>query len=394
MKAGWEGLFAVEKEKNAFATLSHNLIEQREGAPRFQWPEWLPKQPKSVETLLRDYRPELNDLSGKVTLLAGGPPCQGFSTLGRRLQTDPRNQAFRSYLRMVRILKPAVVLMENVRGIASAFDLPTKPNHDAKQLKYSELISSSLRRLGYTVWTRTILARDFGVPQTRPRFIVIGYYRGEWIKEITPFFVLDQLREEFLRRRNLRAPVGTKQALNDLRTAGMELAPCVDSPTHRQGPHRSPRSSYQKLLHNGLNGVAPNSHRLANHRSDTVSKFKWLISNCEKGRVLSPDERGIHITGKRTVYVLDPMAPAPTVTTLPDDMLHYAEPRILSVREMARLQSFPDWFEFKGKYTTGGELRVKECPRYTQVGNAVPPLLAEAMGEALREFYSAAHGSE
>ncbi|MBK6780906.1 MAG: DNA cytosine methyltransferase [Gemmatimonadetes bacterium] len=71
------------------------------------------------------------------------------------------------------------------------------------------------------------------------------------------------------------------------------------------------------------------------------------------------------------------------MTTLPDDVLHYSEPRILTVRESARLQSFPDWFTFSGKYTTGGRQRVKECPRYTQVGNAVPPLLAQAIGTAL-----------
>lgn len=74
------------------------------------------------------------------------------------------------------------------------------------------------------------------------------------------------------------------------------------------------------------------------------------------------------------------------MTTLPDDMIHYAEPRILTVRETARLQSFPDWFQFKGKYTTGGDRRTKECPRYTHMGNAVPPLLAEAIGRALLDF--------
>lgn len=77
--------------------------------------------------------------------------------------------------------------------------------------------------------------------------------------------------------------------------------------------------------------------------------------------------------------------PAPTITTLPDDILHYCDPRILTVREYARLQSFPDWFVFKGKYTTGGDRRTKECPRYTQVGNAVPPLLALAIARALRD---------
>ena len=74
---------------------------------------------------------------------------------------------------------------------------------------------------------------------------------------------------------------------------------------------------------------------------------------------------------------------APTITTLPDDFIHYNEPRILTVREFARLQSFPDWFEFHGKYTTGGELRKVDCPRYSQIGNAVPPRLAMFLGRYL-----------
>ena len=87
--------------------------------------------------------------------------------------------------------------------------------------------------------------------------------------------------------------------------------------------------------------------------------------------------------GKRTTTPLDGQAPAPTVTTLPDDLVHYSDPRTMSVREHARLQSFPDWFSFRGPYTSGGSQRRRACPRYTQVGNAVPPLLAEGLGETL-----------
>jgi len=83
---------------------------------------------------------------------------------------------------------------------------------------------------------------------------------------------------------------------------------------------------------------------------------------------------------KQAITPLCKDLPSATVTTLPDDIIHYAEPRILTVRENARLQTFPDWFEFTGAYTTGGKQRKHTCPRYTQVGNAVPPLLAEAMG--------------
>ena len=83
---------------------------------------------------------------------------------------------------------------------------------------------------------------------------------------------------------------------------------------------------------------------------------------------------------KQITKVLSRNLCAPTVTTLPDDLLHYDEPRILTVRENARLQSFPDWYDFKGPYTTGGERRKFSCPKYTQIGNAVPPLMAEGLG--------------
>ena len=86
---------------------------------------------------------------------------------------------------------------------------------------------------------------------------------------------------------------------------------------------------------------------------------------------------------KHRVYPMSSNVPAPTITTLPDDVVHYSDPRILTVRESARLQSFPDWFEFGGKFTTGGNRRKQECPRYTQVGNAVPPLLARAIGSGI-----------
>jgi DNA (cytosine-5)-methyltransferase 1 len=89
---------------------------------------------------------------------------------------------------------------------------------------------------------------------------------------------------------------------------------------------------------------------------------------------------------KHSFVILHPRQPSHTLTTLPDDILHYSENRILTVREFARLQSFPDWFAFQGNYTTGGKRRTHECPRYTQVGNAVAPFLAEVLGMALAEL--------
>ena len=103
----------------------------------------------------------------------------------------------------------------------------------------------------------------------------------------------------------------------------------------------------------------------------------------QPGRSLSKLAREGLGLKKHSITVLTKNEPAPTITTLPDDVIHYNELRILTARETARLQSFPDWFEFTGKYTTGGKQRKLECPRYTQIGNAVPPLLSEAIGRLL-----------
>ena len=386
--AGWHGLFAVEKEKRAFSTLSFNLIERKEN--RFSWPSWLPHTAHTIEFLLENYGKELEKLARKVDLLAGGPPCQGFSSLGRRFEADPRNQMFRQYLKFVGILQPKLVVIENVRGILHPFKADdAKPHNPKTQETYADLIRSELENLGYEVWSDTVLSADYGVPQSRPRFILIAAHRDmlRSPRAVDPISILRKSREGFLREKGLdpNFPVSVFEALGDLISNVDTLEPCPENPDFKQGRHGLPFSPFQKLMHGSLNGALADSHRFANHRPDTVKKFEWFLKNCKPGK-LEPDDRGEYANKKRNLYVLNPDLPAPTVTTLPDDLLHFNEPRILTVRETARLQSFPDWFEFKGKYTTGGKQRVKECPRYTQVGNAVPPLLAEAIGKALSKF--------
>ena len=131
---------------------------------------------------------------------------------------------------------------------------------------------------------------------------------------------------------------------------------------------------------------APDSHRFANHRPKTKEKFKYFLKNSKKGMDVSSSIKKQFNIKKHTIIPLDQNAPSSTLTTLPDDYVHYSEPRILTVREYARIQSFPDWFEFKGKYTTGGKNRRDEIPRYTQVGNAVPPLFIELYATILKEM--------
>jgi DNA (cytosine-5)-methyltransferase 1 len=387
LHAGWRGLFAIERDSSAFESLSFNLLQTQ--STKFDWPKWLPQQAMSIESLLSRYEADLEKLRGQVDLLAGGPPCQGFSTFGLRRAHDPRNQVFRQYLKLVGIVQPRIVLMENVRGITYRFHTPANDDEAKKDksIVYADIIKEALHD-EYIVWSTVLHAKDYAVPQTRPRFILIGVRRDRCVTAADdPFIELALIRKEFLLGKGLdHGPVSARQALSDLCKANNRLETCAETPRFKQGAYGKQVSNYQKLMHGMLNGALANSHRFANHLSSTVEKFQWLQAHCRKGKKLTQEERGKYANKKHSVYILDPDEPAHTVTTLPDDILHYSEPRILSVREMARLQSFPDWFEFKGKYTTGGDRRTKECPRYTQVGNAVPPLLAEALGLALLRY--------
>jgi DNA (cytosine-5)-methyltransferase 1 len=115
MQAGCKGLVAIEKDKFAFDTLKSNLIG-RKCKFSFSWPRWLPKEPFSIDALLSKHREHLEGLQEKIDLLVGGPPCQGFSSAGKRKHDDPRNKLFKSYLKLIDLLKPRAVLIENVRG--------------------------------------------------------------------------------------------------------------------------------------------------------------------------------------------------------------------------------------------------------------------------------------
>ena len=138
-------------------------------------------------------------------------------------------------------------------------------------------------------------------------------------------------------------------------------------------------------MHQGCNEPV-DSTRFARHKPEIKERFTNILEDpeCEKGGRMNLAQREKYGLKKHRICLMRADTPAPTITTLPDDVLHYSEPRILTVRESARLQSFPDWYKFLGKYTTGGNQRTKECPRYTQVGNAVPPYLARAIGLAIK----------
>jgi DNA (cytosine-5)-methyltransferase 1 len=396
IEAGWRGLFAVEQATDAFRTLKHNLIDQRQNGRyllSYSWPTWLEERTYDIREFVKSYRKQLGELRGKVQLVAGGPPCQGFSFAGKRERDDPRNELFKHYIEVVDLIKPEFVLLENVQGLSVVHGVSKRGSIKRRgrpKKSYAERIREVLETHDFDVQQRVVIAKDFGVPQIRPRYITFGIRRDLLGKGSPPdlFETLKGMRKDFLRNHRLpvNRPVSVYEAISDLETVVGQLVHCIDRespPGFMEIRYRGPKSRYQRLMHKNMGSNLLNSLRLVNHKAETVLRFQKIFSSCRKGVQLSRADRERLRIGKRSITPLAPDKPAHTLTTLPDDLLHYSEPRIPTVREQARLQGFPDWFEFKGKFTTGGDRRAMECPRYTQVGNAVPPLLAEVTGNAI-----------
>ena len=381
LRSGWTGLFAAEKDKFAFDTFSENIL-QGPYSEMFRWPTWLSKQPICVESLIAEKSRHLKDLRDKVVLLAGGPPCQGFSSAGRRHPDDPRNRLMQVYLDLATLVQPPMLFLENVKGITVDF----RQTNDEREIEnYAEYVYDFLKGQYVVYWTMSNAA-DFGVPQARTRFILVALHK--MLRQGADHIAaeIDIARRNFLRRHRMVCPMTAMDAISDLEVKRNGIFPSPESPRFNFIRYSEPRSHYQRLMRDGHEGP-PSDLRLARHRPDIQARFEAIISECNKngrlnisiGRELR-EEWGLK---KQALRVLDPHRPAPTITSMPDDLLHYSEPRTLTVRENARLQSFPDWFAFKGKYTTGGHLRRLEVPRFTQVANALPPFMAEVFGTAL-----------
>ncbi|MEQ9056835.1 MAG: DNA cytosine methyltransferase [Roseovarius confluentis] len=386
-RAGWRGLFAIEKAAFAFETLNTNFPPNAERLG-YDWPETIERQAWDIRQLI-DMRVEaLHGLAGRVDLIAGGPPCQGFSHAGRRRADDPRNRLFEAYLELVAIVRPRLVLIENVRGFTSDFQ-----RKDGEIENFAETLQA---RLGttYSTTNRMLKASDLGVPQARPRFFLIGIRKDLGDSERLGGFFDRLVRDSgaFLQAHGLDKVATARDAISDLEVGFAGKLACVECKGFEAIGYKGPRTRFQEAMRDGHAG-APSDTRLARHRPDIAVRFASIIAACrEEGRLnvtISAETRKAHGLKKMAIRVLDPLAPAPTITSLPDDLLHYSEPRTLSVRENARLQTFPDWFQFKGKYTTGGTLRAREVPRFTQVANAVPPLLAEQLGLGLLRLIGA-----
>ena len=379
----WHGSFAVEKSKMAFDTLKYNLIDNN---GHFDWPNEISCKEHEINELLETKEDYLRSLQGKVDLVAWWPPCQGFSTAWKRVEDDFRNSLVHSYINFVKLVQPKAIFFENVKWFTLEFQ-----KNKAKWKNFSEEVKKQLEDVGeywYDVHGEMLNFSHYGVPQARKRYILV------WIrkdiadtKNITAkkFFIeLGKDSSEILHKKWLSRSASILDAIWDLeQKSGIEKSPDGGS-WFMHGKYWKSNTRLQEYLRGNVNTDLVDSHRFARHSDKTKDRFKRMIWASKTNSEIDDTT----LTKKRNQIVLQGNEASPTLTTLPDDYLHYEEPRILTVREYARIQTFNDWFEIKWKYTTWGKQRKLETPRYTQMGNAIPPLFAEQAGIILHKLIS------
>lgn len=273
-----------------------------------------------------------------IDVIIGGPPCQGFSLSGPRNFNDPRNKLYLSYIRLVKEIQPTIFVIENVPGLVSLFSGQIKDN-----------IISTFSEMGYDVKYKVLCAADYGVPQNRKRVIFVGMKGNNT-------FEYPKINEQ---------KVSCSMALSD-------LPPLIDVlGTEKQDYYTEAKNDYQELMRKNSKFVF--NHIAAAH-SEKVKKIISMVPDGGNYKDL-PDEykntRNFHVAWTR--FSSD--KPAPTIDTGHRHHFHYKYNRVPTVRECARLQSFPDTFIFSGNKTQ----------QFRQVGNAVPPLLAEAIANSILE---------
>lgn len=359
---------------------------------------------------LRDYR---NEVLPKIDAIFGGPPCQGFSRAGLRKKNDPRNMLFKEYLRIISEVEPRYVVMENVEGFLTTkldgfIGLTGKKYEDDKLV--SEILKEEFVNINYEVLEPKVLdASNYGVPQRRKRVIYIAYKKNEkkpnYPEPITPLeeqkvTVLEAIQDLILNNNGksesgnkkyiIASQKGRTQSLDfELKLHNHEVSNHNEIIVERMSLYKegeSARNVFKRLQLEGLN--LENYPNLLSHCSVLLKERytqKEIIEICKKGN-LDKELVETILTKKNSRVKLDKFKPAPTILTSGDDYISPFENRGLTVREMARLQSFDDSFVFLGKRTTGGLRRRVEVPQYTQVGNAVPPLLSKAIAIELKKY--------
>lgn len=391
--SGFETVYVNELHPDAMSTYLSNRKSSALGNPNNHSND-ITKISRSIEKRTK-LANDLNRKYGNIDLLAGGPPCQGFSGIGHRRsfsvdkQDIPTNHLYRDMARMIEAIGPKVFIFENVRGLLNS----KWTENGIKGEIWEDVLKTFARmrtlqngiELRYVIEWKLLYSKDFGVPQNRPRIILIGIREDVHKKNIGNIEKFG-----FFPKPSGQAP-DPCEVLGDL----------VDSnwQKHYESTKyvKDAKLDIQKYFRrrNGVVagvGQALTDQEYSRHKPEIIEKFQSMLNN--DGKVPAKFKT------KKFAQRLLPKrwgdaGPNITVASLPDDFVHYSQPRILTVREWARLQTFPDWYQFSGKRTTGGQRRAgnpdqdnwhRELPKYTQIGNAVPVLLAKAIGLHLRKI--------
>ncbi|MBX9663725.1 DNA (cytosine-5-)-methyltransferase [Novosphingobium sp.] len=425
--AGFTTVFVNELDRDAMATYLRNRGHEI-GGMRFSENGDLrchdahELQGKRLEKLVGDLgdmrevglhfeQTKLGKMSN-LDIVAGGPPCQGYSGIGIRRSYAADKEALpsnRLYARMVKIidrLRPRVFLFENVRGL-----LNSRWTRDGTRKIFPDVLAEFRAISGYEVRWSLVYAKDYGVPQNRPRVLLVGIRRD--VLEASHLLDKDADPEDAVACGFL--PLPTRGYFPDLVDLLGDLVDNSVVDALRSGNFPAGPFETSKYPHKPMNDLQAGfrtppawaasragmltEQEYSRHNRDIVEKFDYMLAN--GGEI--PDHAR---TKKFSQRVLKPRwgnsEPNMTATSLPDDYVHFSQPRILTVREWARLQMFPDWYEFSGKRTTGGIRRAgnplegnfdREVPKYTQIGNAVPVGLAEEVGKHFRKILDQAVGT-
>lgn len=433
-RAGGELVLAVEKSEMAARTFYHNFLG--DASHRGRWERYVQSDEAdqiAAHLLVRELGVLLTNSSAMneiaatgLDLVVGGPPCQGFSLAGRRNPTDIRNELPWQYLKFVDATRPRAVVIENVVGMDKSFAAGETSSFHQLQRALAETGD------GYVVQGVHVNAVHYGAPQNRPRLLIIGL-RKDVAADRGVITTIETWRSCFLDevREDIPAlaprPTISRSEVKSVSHAVADLMANSENPSESRDYVASLAEAFR--CHRGYVQKEPENHVRRRHNERTTQRFRlyqYLSLNRLDQRVLSQAARlseseaklllkhrllnapipaiapdGTQLaesldelieltqslaTRKHSQKVLSWKEPARTVVTLPDDYVHPLEPRVFTVREMARFQGFPDNFEFLGKETTGSDRRRVEVPQYSQVGNAVSPWLALAVGRRLKHL--------
>lgn len=339
-----------------------------------------------------------------LDLVVGGPPCQGFSGIGHRRSYSvdkaklPSNHLFQEMAKIIAALKPKIFIFENVQGLLTS----RWTDNGSKGEIWNEVKAAFIRLGEYSLASELVYAKDYGVPQNRPRVLLVGIRSDLLVKVRGKTVSLRPTTQQELIAIDGSAiskgllPRGRKRRSPDL----VDILGDLVDPDYQNGgatltyPCKAV-SRIQKRLRTSRRGDkfyktshAVTEHQYSKHSDALVTKFQAMIDGKDYRKTKKFSQRVLPAKWKEA-------GPNITATSLPDDYVHFCQPRTLTVREWARLQGFPDWYEFCGKRTTGGTRRAgnprtgehfRELPKYTQIGNAVPVPLAAAIGKHLAKL--------